>query len=92
MGKVGITVSSGYGATHRAPYVQILIEAADWMSQMPPAVARELAHSLLAAAFAAEGDAFLVSFFQDAFGATLEQQAVALEMFRAHRKESEAQP
>lgn len=36
------------------PYVQVLIPQADWMTQMPPESARELALSLLACADAAE--------------------------------------
>lgn len=51
---IGIIVTTGYGAHTQQPYVQILIESADWMSQMDPATARDLAHNLLAAAEAIE--------------------------------------
>lgn len=37
----GITfeVSSGFGHNTQQPYVQVLIQAADWMTQMPPSAA-----------------------------------------------------
>ena len=46
-------------------YVQVVIQAADWMTQMSPENARELAFNLLGAADAAESDSFLVWFLQD---------------------------
>jgi len=61
---VGVMVSSGFGYNTQQPYVQVLIEAADWSTQMSPATARELAFNLLTAADAAESDGFLVGFLR----------------------------
>lgn len=62
---VTFSVTSGFGHRKQAPFVQVLIEAADFMTQMPPSKARELAHNLLAAAEAAETDAFIIGFFRE---------------------------
>ena len=62
---VSFMVSSGFGHRTQMPYVQVLIESADFMTQMPPSTARELAHNLLSAAEAAETDAFIIGFFRE---------------------------
>lgn len=84
----GITfeVSSGFGHNTQQPYVQVLIQAADWMTQMPPATARELAMNLLACADAAESDGFLVTFLRERIGvADMRAVASLLVEFRAYR-------
>lgn len=43
-----IEVSSGFGYNTQQPFVQMLIPRADWMTQMSPADARDLAHNLIA--------------------------------------------
>lgn len=79
-------VTTGFGANTEQPYVQILIEAADWMTQMPPEAARELAANLTQAAEAAEGDGFLMSFFKERLGVTdTNQLAGVLIAFREYR-------
>lgn len=84
----GITfeVSSGFGHNTQQPYVQVLIQAADWMTQMPPSAAREVALNLLLCADAAESDGFLVTFLRERIGVE-DMRAVAslLVEFRAYR-------
>lgn len=83
-------VSSGFGHNTQAPYVQVLIPKADWMTQMSPEMARELAHNLLAAADAAESDGFLVTFFRERIGVD-DMRAVAslLVQFREYREKQQ---
>lgn len=84
--EIVFSVTSGFGANLRQPYVQVLIEAADFMTQMPPETARELALNLLTAAEAAEGDGFLMTFMQEYVGVTeVDQQAHMLHYFREYR-------
>lgn len=66
------------------PFVQLLIHVADWSATIRPDEARQIAHSLLAAAEAAEGDAFFVRFFR---GIQLSDQTIArfLSDYRATR-------
>lgn len=80
-------VSSGFGHRAQAPYVQIIIQAADFMTQMPLAKARELAMNLLASAEAAEQDAFFISFLRKWVGANDRQVATLLVEFRNWRDE-----
>lgn len=79
------SVSSGFGHRAQAPYVQVLIEAADFMTQMSPVKARELAMNLLASAEAAEQDAFFISFLRKQIGANDRQVATLLVQFRDWR-------
>lgn len=85
----GITleVSSGFGHNTQMPYVQVLIQKADWMTQMSPEDARKLAFNLLQAADGAESDGFLVTFFRETIGID-DMRAVAslLVEFRDYRK------
>lgn len=83
---IDILVTSGFGYNTQRPFVQILIHAADWSSQMAPAAARELAHNLLCAAEAAEQDGFFVHFLQQSVGVK-DTRAVAtiLQEFREWR-------
>ena len=80
------TVSSGFGQRTQAPYVQVLIEAADFMTQMSPADARDLAHNLLACAESAEQDAFFITFLRTKIGAEDGQIAQLLNEFREWRE------
>lgn len=80
-------VSSGFGHRAQAPYVQVLIEAADFMTQMSPEKARELAMNLLRCAEAAEQDAFFISFLREQIGANDRQVATLLVEFRDWRDE-----
>jgi hypothetical protein len=83
--QIVFSVSTGFGYRSQAPYVQVLIEAADFMTQMSPENARELAINLLCAAEAVEGDAFLVSFLRKKVGANDASIASILQDFRAWR-------
>jgi len=84
--QVVFSVSTGFGHRTQQPYVQVLIEAADFMTQMAPADARALAINLLQAAEAAEGDAFLISFLRRKVGANDEAVAGILQEFRNWRE------
>lgn len=84
--QVVFSVSTGFGHRTQQPYVQVLIEAADFMTQMAPADARALAINLLQAAEAAEGDAFLISFLRQKVGAKDEAVAGILQDFRDWRE------
>lgn len=80
-------VSSGFGGRTQKPFVQIVIKAADYMVQMSPAEARDLAVNLLHCADAAESDGFLVSFLRQRIGAKDSQVVQVLEDFRKWREE-----
>ena len=67
-GIVNIFVQSGFGHNTQLPFVEVVIHAADWSTQMSPAEARDLAFNLLQCADAAEGDGFLMSFMEKAIG------------------------
>lgn len=83
----GITVSSGFGYNTQQPFVQMLILRADWMTQMSPANARELAINLLHAADAAESDGFLVRFLQSVVGVDdMSKVSGVLVQFREYRE------
>lgn len=83
-------VSSGFGHNTQAPYVQVLIKKADWMTQMSPADARNLAHNLLACADAAESDSFLIGFLRKTVGVK-DMRAIAtiLVQFREYRTQQQ---
>lgn len=88
----GVTfeVSSGFGHNTQAPYVQVLIKRADWITQMSPADARQVAHNLLEAADAAESDGFLVGFLQKTVGVKDMRTIVTVLMeFREYRKKQQ---
>lgn len=86
-GIVGITCISGFGHNTQRPFVQMIIKKADWMTQMTPETARELAHNLLACADAAESDGFLVGFFRNAIGvADMRMVTTLLVQFREYRE------
>lgn len=82
-----INVSNGFGYNTQQPFVQMLIPRADWMTQMSPANARELALNLLACADAAESDGFLVGFLQTVVGVEdMSKIADVLVRFRQYRE------
>lgn len=85
---ISFEVSSGFGHNTQRSYVQVLIKAADWMTQMSPADARRVAINLLQCADAAESDGFLVGFLRSTIGVT-DMRAVAslLVQFREYREE-----
>lgn len=79
-------VTTGYGARTEKGYVQVLIHRADFMTQMSPENARELAFNLLGAAEAADGDAFLMDFLKNRVGVeSVEERAAVLVDLRTYR-------
>lgn len=84
---IAIGITSGFGHNTQRPFVQVLIERADWMTQMSPAEARELAFNLLRAADGAESDGFFVTFLQKTVGMD-DMRAIAglLVEFREYRE------
>lgn len=85
-------VSTGFGHRTQQPFVQVLIEAADFMTQMSPADARSLAMNLFSAADAAEGDGFLVTFLRTKLKADDQAVAMILQEFREWREKRELLP
>lgn len=83
----GIMVTSGFGHNTQQPFVQMLIQRADWMTQMTPESARELAFNLLSAADGAESDGFLITFLRNTVGVE-DMRAIAtiLTEFREYRE------
>jgi hypothetical protein len=82
-------ITSGFGHNTRRPFVQMVIQRADWMTQMSPEEARELAFNLLQAADGAESDGFLVSFLQERIGVeSMNAIASILVDFREYREKS----
>lgn len=83
-----IMVTSGFGHNTQLPFVQMLIKRADWMTQMSPATARELAMNLMACADTAESDGFLVTFLRKRIGVD-DMRAIAtiLMEFREYREQ-----
>lgn len=80
------TVTSGYGGNTRQPFVEVIIRPHEFMTQMSPSQAREIAMNLLTAADAAEGDAFLIEFVHQKIGAPMEKAAQILVEFRKWRE------
>lgn len=83
---ITFSVSSGFGHRTRQGYVQVIIEAADFMTQMPPETARDLAQNLLTAAEAADSDRFLMTFMMERVGADEQRAAQILMDFREWRE------
>ncbi len=84
---ISFECSSGFGHNTQAPYVQVLIKAADWMTQMSPADARRVAINLLQCADAAESDGFLIGFLQGIIGVEDMRAVVSLLVqFREYRE------
>ncbi len=88
-GDEGFFVSSIYGAQVRRPLVQIRIG-----DQAPfaisPGEARDVAHNLLAAAEAAESDAFIFEFMAQKVGLGEPEGGAMLVAFRQWREEHAA--
>ena len=89
-GIVNILVQSGYGHNTRKPFVEMVLHAADFSTQTPPAQARELAFNLLGCAEAANSDGFLMGFMQNLIGVK-ERAALAgvLGQFREYREKQQ---
>lgn len=88
--QINFMVSSGFGGRTQQPFVQVLIEAADFMTQMSPAEARDLAMNLLHCADAAESDGFLITFLRAKLKADDQAIAMILSEFREWREKQEA--
>ncbi len=87
--EIVFNVTSNFGHNTQKPFVMIVVGKHDFMVQISPAGARELAINLLQAAEAAEGDAFLISFLRRKVGANDEAVAGILEEFRNWRERTE---
>lgn len=83
------SISNGFGHRAQAPYVQVLIESADFMTQMSPAEARSLAMNLVECAESAEQDAFFISFLRKKVGADDKAVAGVLVQFREWREKKD---
>lgn len=87
-----INITSGFGHNTQRPFVQMLIPRADWMTQMSPAEARDLALNLLQAADGAESDGFLVTFLRETVGVDdMRAAATLLVEFREYRESQRQQ-
>lgn len=75
---------SSYGARTRQPIV--VLRHQDWVLQVSPEEAREIALSILEAAESARSDAFLVEWVKASCGADDEGAARLLHEFRNWRK------
>jgi hypothetical protein len=87
----GFTVSSGYGVNTSSPYVQvehITEENSEYVTQMLPSEARDLALNLLMAAEASDSDGFIVEFFRDEMELDMEYVGALLHDFRRWRDEA----
>jgi hypothetical protein len=96
-----INIASGFGARTQLPFISL--QLGDEFTQMPPAQAREVGAHLLAAAEAAESDAFIMHWAQERLGVTRDQATMLLCEYREfrerafgqaheHRPEGEAPP
>lgn len=81
--------STVYGMESRKPLVQVLIGKTTM--KVSPDQAREMGDALIATAFAAEADAFLVDWLTGKVGQPIEVAAQILVDFRDWRKEQEDQ-
>jgi len=80
-----VTVTSGYGANTKRPFVAVQIGDRKPM-QWSPDEARRVAALLLECADAAEGDAFLVSFALEKLGTDMQRAGMLLHEFRQWRE------
>jgi hypothetical protein len=85
MAEERVSVSSGYGANTKRPFVALQIGDRK-PHQWSPDEARRVAGLLLQCAEAAEGDAFVVEWFTEHAGLTLPQAGQLLQDFRATRE------
>jgi hypothetical protein len=88
--EVEIAVASGFGANTQQPFVTLSIS--DPTVQLPAAVARKHAMSILEACDAAESDGFLVTFMRDRIGLEPPQFASLLDEFRRYRAQRSGEP
>lgn len=82
-GKVHFLALSGYDLRSHQPVVRI--EVGDQHVNVSPEAARAIAFNFLQCAEAAETDAYLTEFFQDALGMEVEQVAQLLYQIRRKR-------
>jgi len=78
-------VTSNFGHRTQKPFVMVTVGEQDFMTQMSPAEARDLAHNLLACAESSETDAFLITFLRERVKANDEAIAGILQDFREWR-------
>lgn len=84
----GIHLTCGFGGNTNLPFVQLLIPRADWMTQMSPAKARELAQRLLEMASIAEAEALLIGYAREIMEEEdMDTLATLLVDFRAYREQ-----
>lgn len=83
--ETGFWVASMFGHATRWPLVSVKLR--DVSVQVTPLKAREMAMMLLEAAEAAEGDGFVVTFFEEQIGVDEEIAAQAMLAFRRFRQE-----
>jgi len=86
-----VSVSSGYGANTKRPFVAVQIGDRK-PSQWSPDEARRVAALLLECADAAEGDGFIVEWFTEKAGLELPQVGALLRDFRTSREQWREQP
>lgn len=84
--QINIVCTSGFGHRTRQPYVQMLCQAKDFITQMSPADARNLAMNLLQCAEAADGDAFLMTFAMERAGLDEKRAVQIMFDFREWRR------
>lgn len=89
---VVFNVTSNFGHRTQQPFVMVAVNGSDFMAQMSPAEARDLAMNLLMCADASEGDAFLITFLRQRVGADNEAVAAILQEFREWRAGREPTP
>lgn len=76
-------VNSGYGLHTRQPFVSM--HDGDWVRQVSPEEARQIARNLMEAAEAAEVDDFLITWAQQSMDVPLDSAVNLLAMYREHR-------
>jgi hypothetical protein len=82
---------SGFGQRTQQPFVQLSYNGT-LPVQMPVEDAIALAHNLLAAAEAAIGDAYMITFLRDNIGLEMEQIAGLIHEFRQWRDKRDEEP
>lgn len=82
-------VTSNFGHRTQKPFVMVTVGEQDFMAQMSPDEARDLAMNLLQCAEASENDAFLVTFLRKRVGADDRAIAGVLQEYRQWREEQD---
>jgi hypothetical protein len=82
-------VTSNFGQKTQKPFVMVAVNGPqDFMTQMSPAEARDLALNLLTAADASESDAFLITFLRRKVKANDQAIVGILQDFRQWREDA----